>query len=93
MFRRMWVRIPAPDTVWTFFTLICCKNCNVCLKRPKINEKKKPGKTHFLKKNYHIYYVIFCYAYPLSHCFNLSKANLTVNILHYIRREVCVWYI
>ena len=23
-----------------FFTLICCKNCNdVCLKRPKINEK------------------------------------------------------
>ena len=23
----------------TFFTLICCKNCFVCLKRPKINEK------------------------------------------------------
>ena len=24
-----------------FFTLICCKNCNnVCLKRPKINEKE-----------------------------------------------------
>ena len=22
-----------------FFTLICCKNCIVCLKRPKINEK------------------------------------------------------
>ena len=24
----------------TFFTLICCKNCIVCLKRPKINEKE-----------------------------------------------------
>ena len=23
-----------------FSTLICCKNCNVCLKRPKINEKE-----------------------------------------------------
>ena len=24
-----------------FFTYICCKNCNdVCLKRPKINEKE-----------------------------------------------------
>ena len=23
-----------------FFTHICCKNCNVCLKRPKINEKE-----------------------------------------------------
>ena len=23
-----------------FFTYNCCKNCNVCLKRPKINEKE-----------------------------------------------------
>ena len=23
-----------------YFTLICCKNCIVCLKRPKINEKE-----------------------------------------------------
>ena len=23
-----------------FVTLICCKNCIVCLKRPKINEKE-----------------------------------------------------
>ena len=23
-----------------FFTYYCCKNCNVCLKRPKINEKE-----------------------------------------------------
>ena len=41
MFERLWVRILAPYTGWTFFTLICCKNCiNICLKRPKINEKE-----------------------------------------------------
>ena len=35
-----------------FFTLICCKICNdVCLKRPKINNKR-PRLTHFLKKLY-----------------------------------------
>ena len=37
-FRRSWVRILEPYTGWTFFTY--CKNCNVCLKRPKINEKE-----------------------------------------------------
>ena len=32
-----------------FFTLICCKNCNdVCLKRPKINEKEA-GVAKFFK--------------------------------------------
>ena len=37
----LWVQIPALYTRWTFFTYICCKNCNdVCLKRPKINEKE-----------------------------------------------------
>ena len=40
MFERLWVRIPAPYTGWAFFTLICCKNCSACLKRPKINEKE-----------------------------------------------------
>ena len=33
----------------TFFTLICCKNCFVCLKRLKIN-KKRPGLTQFIKQ-------------------------------------------
>ena len=49
-FERMWVRILVPDTGWTwhFFILICCKNCIVCLKRPKIN-KKEAGLAHFLK--------------------------------------------
>ena len=32
-----------------FFTLICCKNRNVCLRRPKINEKEA-GDGPFLKK-------------------------------------------
>ena len=32
----------------TFFTLICCKNCIACLKRPKIN-KKEAGFGPFLK--------------------------------------------
>ena len=35
-----------PGTVYwldiEFFTLICCRNCILCLKRPKIN-KKEPG--------------------------------------------------
>ena len=33
----------------TFFTFICCKNCNVCLKRTKIN-KKEAGVGPFFKK-------------------------------------------
>ena len=41
-FQRSWVWIPGPYTGWTrhFFTLICCKNCIVCLKRLKIKEKE-----------------------------------------------------
>ena len=34
-----------------FFTLICCKNCIVCLKRPKINEKEAEVGPFFIKKN------------------------------------------
>ena len=33
----------------TFFTLICCRKCIVCLKRPKINEKEA-GVGPFKKK-------------------------------------------
>ena len=53
MFKRLGVRIPAPYTGLTFFTYICCKNWNdVCLERPKINDKreKRPGLAHFFKK-------------------------------------------
>ena len=48
-FQRSWVRFPALYTGWTFLTFICCKNCKVCLKRPKINEKEAgvgPFKKH-----------------------------------------------
>ena len=40
-----------------FFTYICCKNCNVCLNRPKINEKEA-GVGPFFKKSMKTYYVI-----------------------------------
>ena len=34
-----------------FFTYICCKNCNdVCLKRPKINDKRGRVWPNFFKK-------------------------------------------
>ena len=39
--------------IWTFFTLICGKNCIVCLKRPKINEKEA-GVGPFLKKPFEL---------------------------------------
>ena len=66
-FRRLWVRIPAPYTGWTFFTYICCKGCNdVCLRGPKINEKEA-GVGPFLKKKdldsqgHNIFFIrIFC---------------------------------
>ena len=34
-----------------FFTLICCKNCIVCLKRPKINEKEAEVGPFVKKRN------------------------------------------
>ena len=41
MFQWLWVRILAPYTGLIFFTYTFCKNCNdVCLKRPKINDKE-----------------------------------------------------
>ena len=43
MFDRLWVRIPEPYTGWTFFTLICCKNYIVCLKKAENKRKKRPG--------------------------------------------------
>ena len=43
-----------------FFTYICCKNCNdVCLKRPKINEKEA-GVGPFLQKNVQSFADVIC---------------------------------
>ena len=35
-----------------FFTMICCKNCIVCLERPKINENEAGVGPVFLKMFY-----------------------------------------
>ena len=53
-FQRLWVQIPALNAGWTFFTFNCCNNCDdVCLKRPKINEKEA-GVGPFLKKQFFV---------------------------------------
>ena len=51
-FRRSWVWIPAPYTGWTwhFSHWFFVKICIVCLKRPKIKEKRGHGWPIFLKK-------------------------------------------
>ena len=36
VFQRLCVQIKAPYTGWTFFSYICCKNCDVYLKRQKV---------------------------------------------------------
>ena len=43
VFCRSWVWIPAPDSGWIFFTLICCKNDNICLKINKNKRKRGRG--------------------------------------------------
>ena len=48
-FERSWVRIPVLYTGWTFLILISC-NKQLCLKRPKINEKR-PGLAHLKNNN------------------------------------------
>ena len=47
--RSLWVQIQAPFTWWTFFTFICYRNCNVCLKRWKSNEKEAEDGPFFKK--------------------------------------------
>ena len=41
VFQRLWVQILASNTGWTFFTFICCKNCNVV--RKDENKLKRAG--------------------------------------------------
>ena len=45
---RIWVGIPVLDTGWTYFTLICCKICFVCLKKTKNKRKRGPEDGPFL---------------------------------------------
>ena len=52
MFQRLGVRISAPYTGWTFFHIYLLKKCNdVCLIRPKINDKRGWGWPIFKKKH------------------------------------------
>ena len=39
-----------------FFTFICCKNCNVCLKKTENKTKKRPELAQFFKKTF----ALFC---------------------------------
>ena len=48
MFWRSWVQIPAPNTGWTFFTFICCKNVFFWKDKKKW---KSPRMAHFFEKN------------------------------------------
>ena len=41
LLKRLWVRILAPDPGWTFFTLLCCKNCTVYLYEKSDNKRKE----------------------------------------------------
>ena len=45
-----------------FFTYICCKNCYVCLKRPKINEKEAEVGPFFLKKTTNVNVINFAFS-------------------------------
>ena len=97
MFKRSWVQIPAPYTWWTFFTLICCKNCIVCLKRPKINEKEA-GVGPFLKRNTVTKYIfndskktrLFLHDAPPPHCplSTLPQLQHLDPRLHFCERRV-----
>ena len=49
---RLWGRISAPYTVWTFFKLICCKKCiDVCLKMNENKQKRGREWPTFFKKS------------------------------------------
>ena len=81
MFERSWVQILAPHTGWTFFTLICCKNCIVYLKIPKYI-KNRPGLAHFLK-NITVYHFLAVFMgcgvvewLVLWHCQHNGNKNL-----------------
>ena len=53
-----WVRIPVRYTGWTFFEFICCKKCNVCLKKTKIYEKRPLWWSFFTNEGRYTYLYI-----------------------------------
>ena len=80
-----------------FITLICCKNCIVCLKRPK-KTKKRPGLAHLKKSAYFgkLFY-LFKYLNWLkreSNCQPQSTSAHTLppnlNIFSKIKKTICL---
>ena len=64
MFNKFRVRIPAPDTGWTFFTLLYSfKNCTVCSKRLK--NGKEAGNGPYLKNSPIFIVTVFCQYLPM----------------------------
>ena len=80
MFKRLWVWIPAPYTgwAWHFFSLNCCKNCIVCLKRTKINEKEV-GVGNLKKWWYHRGYLPSKGVMCIFHLQGWSRSGLTLS--------------
>ena len=84
-FQRSWVRIPALHTGWTFFhiPIFAVKICNVCLKRPKINEKEAgvgPFKKHAPFLSMHMAHLINHFVPTRNHCYRLYVL-LTVTLI------------
>ena len=81
----------------TFFTFICCNNCNFYLKRPKINKKEAGDGPCFLKK-LSIWTIVvnslFCLLISLS-CLNTflsSFLSLSLSLLlHILSSSLNIW--
>ena len=62
---RSWVRIPIPYTGWTFFTLICWKNC----KKNKNKRKTKKQRSSFDREDER-------YSFAVAQPYSLSRYNM-----------------
>ena len=84
----MWVRISAPNNSrLTFFTLICCKNGFVCLKRPKINEKR-PRMAHLKNKMNNFRWMILYLCKCLSYVPHNRRGSLSVNYNNNVKNNI-----
>ena len=74
-----------------FFTLICCKNCIACLKRPKINKKEAgvgPFQITFLRELPQISGLVRTY-HPLVLGFNPKHTVSDFSIYGQILYNIC----
>ena len=94
MFKRLWVQIPEQYTgwIWRFFTLICCNNCIVCLKKTKNKRKRGRGWPIFKRWKGAISGVILgCHSFSLKvmlmSCKLLIDRGLLFNYAQYASRS------